>query len=175
MPKIIMNLENRLMEEANRQVRENGYCNTTIRSVATACGVGVGTVYNYFPSKEALLSRYLLADWNERITAINAVSTYSDSPMPVLRCIYDQLQVYTSRHHVLFQDPDAAASFATSSCFSPPSGAATATEIPSSLIYATQSVYPFAMIRLSIWASDSAVWMISSSSALDSAAFVLSL
>ena len=114
MPKIIMNLESRLMEEASKQVRENGYCNTTIRSVANACGVGVGTVYNYFESKESLLSRYLVADWTESITAINAVSTYSDSPMPVLRCIYDQLQVYTERHHVLFQDPDAAASFSNS-------------------------------------------------------------
>ena len=114
MPKIIMNLENRLMEEANRQILENGYCNTTIRSIASACGVGVGTVYNYFKSKEALLSRYLVAEWTECITAINAVSTYSDTPMPVLRCIYDKLQVYTERHHTLFQDPDAAASFSNS-------------------------------------------------------------
>ena len=114
MPKIIMNLESRLMEEANRQVLENGYSNTTIRSIANACGVGVGTVYNYFDSKEALLSRYLVAEWTECITAINAVSTYSDNIMPVLRCIYDQLQVYTQQNHALFQDPDAAASFSNS-------------------------------------------------------------
>ena len=114
MPKIIMNLESRLMEEANRQVLENGYSNTTIRSIATACGVGVGTVYNYFESKEALLSRYLVAEWTECITAINAVSTYSDTPMPVLRCIYDQLRTYTQQNHALFRDPDAAASFSNS-------------------------------------------------------------
>lgn len=114
MPKIIMNLESRLMEEANRQVLENGYSNTTIRSIATACGVGVGTVYNYFESKEALLSRYLVAEWTECITAINAVSTYSDNVVPVLRCIYDRLQVYTRQNHALFQDPDAAASFSNS-------------------------------------------------------------
>ena len=44
MPKIIQNLENRLIEEAKKQIRESGYGALTIRSVAKACGVGVGTV-----------------------------------------------------------------------------------------------------------------------------------
>ena len=56
MPKIIENLESKLLEEAKRQIQESGYGAMTIRSVAKGCGVGVGTVYNYFPSKEALLT-----------------------------------------------------------------------------------------------------------------------
>ena len=48
MPKIIENLENRLIREAEKQIAESGYAAMTIRSVAKACGVGVGTVYNYF-------------------------------------------------------------------------------------------------------------------------------
>lgn len=55
MPKIIENLESRLIEEAKKQIEESGYEAVTIRSVARACGVGVGTVYNYFPSKEVLI------------------------------------------------------------------------------------------------------------------------
>ena len=60
MPKIIENLESRLVEEARRQAWEGGYSAVTIRSVAAACGVGVGTVYNYFESKDALLAAFLL-------------------------------------------------------------------------------------------------------------------
>ena len=45
MPKIIENLEDRLIQEARRQIAESGYGATTIRSVAKGCGVGVGTVY----------------------------------------------------------------------------------------------------------------------------------
>ena len=41
MPKIIENLESRLLAEAERQIREDGYSAMTIRSVAKACGVGV--------------------------------------------------------------------------------------------------------------------------------------
>ena len=44
MPKIIENLESKLIEEAQRQVARSGYGALTIRSVAKACGVGVGEI-----------------------------------------------------------------------------------------------------------------------------------
>ncbi len=114
MPKIIQNLESRLIEEAKQQIEQAGYGAMTIRSVAKACGVGVGTVYNYFPSKESLLATYLLSDWHSCITAINAVSAYSDSPTPVARCICDQLLDFAARHQTIFRDEAAAAAFAGS-------------------------------------------------------------
>ena len=118
MPKIIVNLESRLIEEAKKQIEESGYGAMTIRSVAKACGVGVGTVYNYFPSKDDLLATYMLSDWNECVTVINAVSTYSEHPAPVIRCIYDQLLAYAGRHQAIFRDETASASFAGSiSCY----------------------------------------------------------
>ena len=114
MPKIIQNLESRLIEEAKKQIEETGYSAMTIRSVAKSCGVGVGTVYNYFSSKDELLATYMLEDWNRCITAINAVGTYSDNPAPVMRCIYDQLCQYALRHQAILRDDAAAAAFAGS-------------------------------------------------------------
>lgn len=114
MPKIIENLESKLIEEAKRQIEESGYGAVTIRSVAKACGVGVGTVYNYFSSKEDLLAVHMLGDWNSCVAAIHAVSTYSDSPAPVAHCIFDQLVAYAKRHQTIFRDEAAAAAFAGS-------------------------------------------------------------
>lgn len=114
MPKIIQNLESKLIEEAKKQIEDSGYSATTIRSVAKACGVGVGTVYNYFSSKDELLATYMLEDWKSCVTAIHAVSKYSDSPLPVVRCIYDQLQSFSQRHQTIFRDEAAFASFAGS-------------------------------------------------------------
>lgn len=114
MPKIIENLEARLLREAQKQIDESGYSAVTIRSIASACGVGVGTVYNYYPSKDQLLAAYMLEDWKERIVAIQAVSTYSDTPASVVRCICDQLIAYALRHQAVFRDDAASASFAGS-------------------------------------------------------------
>lgn len=114
MPKIIENLESKLIEEARKQIEQSGYGAMTIRSVAKACGVGVGNVYNYFASKEDLIATHLLEDWKQCVTAIETVSTYSDAPRPVLLCMYDQLISFARRHQAIFQDEAAAANFAGS-------------------------------------------------------------
>ncbi|MBR2889218.1 MAG: TetR/AcrR family transcriptional regulator [Oscillospiraceae bacterium] len=111
MPKIIENLQARLAVEAKKQVEESGYAAMTIRSVAKACGVGVGTVYNYYSSKDEILASYMLEDWNKCVAAINAVSTYSDSPAPVVRCICDQLCFFARLHAAVVRDEAAAAVF----------------------------------------------------------------
>ena len=111
MPKIIENLESRLIQEAKRQIAESGYGATTIRSVAKGCGVGVGTVYNYFPSKEALVATFMLADWKESMAVAEAVSNYAESPRAVALCLYDQLQQFSQRYQAVFRDESAVAGF----------------------------------------------------------------
>ena len=111
MPKIIENLRTRLTEEARRQIERSGYSAVTIRSVATACGVGTGTVYNYFPSKDALLAAYMLQDWNDCIEAVNSLVGDAQTPAPIVRCIYDQLRAFTEQHTMIIRDEAAIAGF----------------------------------------------------------------
>ena len=114
MPKIIENLENLLMEEAERQIRKNGYRAVTIRSVAAEVGVGVGTVYNYFPSKDALLASYMLRDWKNCLAQVKTVSEKSPEVRLVIRTIHEVLSGFAQRHNGVFQDADASVSFAGS-------------------------------------------------------------
>ena len=114
MPKIIENPKDRLLAEAKRQIEQGDYEAVTIRSIAKGCGVGVGTVYNYFPSREALIASYLLEDWNICIAAIHASAECSETPQPVLQCIFEQLVVYAERHASVFRAEAAMSGFAGS-------------------------------------------------------------
>ena len=114
MPKIIENLEARLIREARHQIEQSGYGTMTIRDLSKACGVGIGTVYNYFPSKEALVAAYLLEDWKQCIAAIEATGAQSGCPRPVAACIHDQLVSFARRHQAIFRDEAAASGFAGS-------------------------------------------------------------
>ncbi|MBQ9802861.1 MAG: TetR/AcrR family transcriptional regulator [Clostridia bacterium] len=111
MPKIIENVRELLLDEAKRQIAENGYARTTIRSVATACGLGVGTVYNYFKSKDVLIASFMLDDWQECIQKMRREDTNDTEAF--LRCIYLSLQDFAKTHTSLFRDSDAAKVFAT--------------------------------------------------------------
>jgi len=115
MPKIIENIRERLLEEAKRQVTEQGYSAMTIRSVATACGVGTGTVYNYFPSKDMLVASFMLEDWLMCIQAITMGMGQANDAKEALYCMYQELLKYKEKYVNLFSDENAAASFTASS------------------------------------------------------------
>lgn len=111
MPKIIENLPQRLLDEARRQIETSGYGAMTIRSVAHGCGVGVGTVYNYYPSKDDLVATFLLADWKKCMDTLTACASQSQSAEPVLRTMYDMLRRFLDDHNAIFRDEAAASAF----------------------------------------------------------------
>ncbi len=110
MPKIIQNVREQLLAEARRQIAERGYAQTTVRSVAGACGLGVGTVYNYFESKDVLIASFLFEDWKQYLDAMSALP--KDDPRALLGGIYTALQQFASQNGALFSDADAARSAA---------------------------------------------------------------
>ena len=111
MPKIIENLPEKLAEEARRQILESGYSALTIRSVAKGCGVGIGTVYNYYASKEELVAAFMLDDWKACIAAINSCSKSAHGREPVLWSIYENLIQFLKLHEKIFQDESAGVGF----------------------------------------------------------------
>ena len=104
MPKIIENLRQQLLLEAKRQIREYGYAKTTVRSVAKACGVGVGTVYNYFESKDLLIANFMFEEWKEYLSEMAKLPT--DKPEILMRGIYNALTDFARENEMLFSDSD---------------------------------------------------------------------
>lgn len=112
MPKLIENLKQRLTEETRRQLRQSGYSAVTIRSVASACGVGAGTVYNYFSSKEELLASSMLEDWMQCVEAVQQAAEEAAQPEPVLCCLYGRLRAFSKEYEAVFRDEQALSGYA---------------------------------------------------------------
>lgn len=114
MPKILENIRENLLQEARKQVMEQGYSLMTIRSVASACGVGVGTVYNYFPSKDNLVANFMLEDWQKCLGEMQGCCGKADNPKSALRGVYDALRSFMDTYDALFEDEHADVSFKAS-------------------------------------------------------------
>ena len=109
MPKIIENLRSQLLSEAKKQISERGYKNTTIRSVANGCGVAVGTVYNYFKSKDILIASFILESW---IDCVQSIAQYpKEDRKAFLLYMHTSLKAFARNYTSLFTDKDAAGAF----------------------------------------------------------------
>lgn len=108
MPKIIENVRQLLLDEARKQIEEKGYSGLTMRSVAGACGIAVGTAYNYFESKDVLVASFMVSDWQVCLEKMKAGEM---SAHERLEHIYNCLCEFGREHATLFSDKGAEKSF----------------------------------------------------------------
>lgn len=102
MPKIIENLEGRILETAHDQLFERGYANMTMRSVADASGIAVGTVYNYYKSKDLLVAKIMLIDWNAIIDEIKMNCSASKDIHEGFKHMYDGVVKFVDMYDVVW-------------------------------------------------------------------------
>ncbi len=82
MPKILPdNLKEQILATTRCLVLEQGYNNISIRDIAKACGIASGTFYNYFRSKQAVLSALLADDWSRMRGALSTSAESSEEPV----------------------------------------------------------------------------------------------
>ena len=61
----------RIREAAIKVMAETGFFNTKTSSVAEEAGVAVGTIYNYFRSKDEILEYIFAVELKKRLTILN--------------------------------------------------------------------------------------------------------
>lgn len=54
---------NDILSAAYRQAQQSGLASLNVRSIAASCGVSVGSIYNYFPDKAALVTEVIRLFW----------------------------------------------------------------------------------------------------------------
>ena len=94
MPKVIENLRESILTAAKAELLRSGYDALNIRSVAADCGIAVGTVYNYFPSKDMLAAAVMLGDWLVTLDSMRLACQNATSVTDALDRLYDGVTAF---------------------------------------------------------------------------------
>lgn len=70
MPKIIKNIEQKIFVSAFDLFGTEGYKSVDMKSIAQNAGIGVGTLYNYYPNKKSLFLNVLESSWEDTILKV---------------------------------------------------------------------------------------------------------
>ena len=92
MPKIIENLKSDILETAKDVLREKGFQDFSIRTVAKKLNIAPATIYNYFPSKESILNALVNESWEYLMGEMDREIEAADSAMEAMEAIYRLLQ-----------------------------------------------------------------------------------
>jgi AcrR family transcriptional regulator len=91
MPKKLENMKETILDDARKILKNDSYDTLTIRRVAADCQIAVGTVYNYFPSKEILAASIMLEDWQKTLAEIQKKTAKTDSLSKAMKITYQQI------------------------------------------------------------------------------------
>lgn len=94
MPKIIDDLRGSFLREARSMLQQDGGRTMTIRNVAARCHVAVGTVYNYFKSKDELMAHVMLEDWQCAMEDMRRAAEEAPDVLTGLQGVYDALAAF---------------------------------------------------------------------------------
>lgn len=102
MPKILENIRETILEKGKEMLLEGSYNSFNIRKLAKSCGIGLGTLYNYFDNKEVLVYNIFLSDWE---STMKLADELKEEKLPIrkkLHMIYISLETFVSQYLRVF-------------------------------------------------------------------------
>lgn len=100
MNKVVTSREE-ILEVSRELILKKGVSAFSMRMVAGACGVAVGSVYNYFPSKAELLGATIESVWAEIFKPFFSGAEF-DSILDCVSCMFDLIKEGDKKYPAFF-------------------------------------------------------------------------
>lgn len=97
MPKIIKDVEQSIFQAVMEVVTTNGIDHLSMNRIAKNSGIAVGTLYNYFPDREKLISNAILYSWNETFQTLDEILNQTEDSMAKWTTFHDTLYSETMK------------------------------------------------------------------------------
>lgn len=97
MSKTIKNPRNLILDNAKKVLYKEGYSKLSIRRVAKECDIAIGTIYNYFPSKQELIVEMMVDFWDEFFYNLKNILNPNDDFYKNLSIIFHSLKKFIGK------------------------------------------------------------------------------
>jgi AcrR family transcriptional regulator len=88
----------RIVESAARVFDEAGYPSTTTNEIAAEAGISIGSLYQYFPNKDAILVEIARRHVSSSLTALDELFKCFGTDMPLDQLIASVIKVLIDQH-----------------------------------------------------------------------------
>lgn len=100
----ILDGKKKLIEEAKTILVNEGYKKLSIRKLALKCGIGIGTFYNYFSSKEEIVTEIFKDDWMKIVKEVDNLKSVNMEFKEKLSKIYSDIYDFVNNYNNIFQE-----------------------------------------------------------------------
>ena len=98
MPKKIINIQEKILQAARTILLEKGLEGFSLRSVAAQCDIAVGTIYNHYKDKEALMAAVMAEDWKNDLQQMYQRSQSASSLEEGIIAIFETLRAFCNQY-----------------------------------------------------------------------------
>lgn len=91
MPKIIKDVEQSVFKAVMAVMTTDGIDQLNMKRIAKESGIAVGTLYNYFPDREELISKAIQYSWNQSFQVLDDVLNGSEDSLTKWLVFHDTL------------------------------------------------------------------------------------
>lgn len=102
MPKIIEDVENRILRAARERLLGGDLSSFSARGIAEDCGIAVGTIYNHYRDKESLMGAVMAQDWQAELRKAAARIATVDSPEEGILCLYEAMRSFSAVYEAIW-------------------------------------------------------------------------
>lgn len=102
MPKILEDIRGQLLAATRESLETGGYKALSMRGVAASCSIAVGTIYNYFQSKEEMVAYVMMQDWEKALAQMDDAVEQETSFAEGLTGIYLAIKSFAKQYEKIW-------------------------------------------------------------------------
>lgn len=106
MSRVIENPKQLILEKSKEILISDGYTKLSMRNVAKACNIALGTIYNYYPTKKDLVMAMMEGYWEEYFILLDKIVNSENDFYVKLNDIFINLDHFTKKFKKMWLRPE---------------------------------------------------------------------